>query len=149
MSYEINFDPIITGVIISFTVGGIFYFLSKKASNKQTLEEIATVAEIIEKKLDSKIEENKEFVEIEKTRSQKTDAKYRKKAGECINILKNGKWVWRSDVILIRKSDMTPNEFENFVNSEPGVVRSKIKDGYGNNLYSWKERLENSKKQSN
>ena len=52
-------------------------------------------------------------------------------------------------MILMRKSDMTSNEFENFVNSELGVVRSKIKDVYGNNLYSWKDRLENSKKQSN
>ena len=66
---------------------------------------------------------------------------YLEKVSKCIDLLKDTKWVWRSDVILMRKSGLNLEQFNHFVSTDNRVVKSKIPDIHGNRLFTLESKL--------
>ncbi len=133
----------ILSIIISGVIAYLFYYYSKKATEKQTetLDLLHEKAEGIREKLD-KIDKEKhdEYVtpsaQLHEPSSKPSTHNYDTKAKQCLELLKDKEWKWRSDIILIRKSGLTRTEFDYFVNNTAKVVKSKKPDIYGNDLFS-------------
>ena len=137
--YILSILSIIIGIFIAY----LFHYYGKKAAEKhtETLDLLNEKAEGIRQKLD----------EIDPTKydsyvipsehkpeelSKPSTSDYDSKATECLELLKDKKWKWRSDVILKRKSGLSQTEFDYFVNNTPEVIKSKKPDIYGNDLFS-------------
>jgi len=130
----------IVSIVISGIIAYLFFKLSKKSAKQQneTMETIQTTAEGIRVELDKLTgkEYERETAPKQRHEPKPSTKDYDKKATKCIELLKDKKWKWRSDVILMRKSGLTQTEFDYFVNNNSEVVRSKMPDIYGNKLFS-------------
>lgn len=57
----------------------------------------------------------------------------------CLDMLNDRKWKYRTAKTLMRRSKMTDKQFEQFLNDHPNVVKSRIDDILGNDLYKIKK----------
>jgi len=138
---------IILGIVISGGIGLVFFLLNKKGNEQQEnlLDQIAQTVEGITNRLMEMSKEKPGFVsasEAEISPSIKIDEEYKLMAKKCLELLQDERWTWRSDVILIRKTGMTEQQLDYFVQTTQGVVRSKIPDINGNRLFSLRSKLE-------
>jgi len=133
----------ILGIVISGVIAYLFYYYGKKASEKQTetldlLHEKADgLRDIIEQTTNTK----HDYETPSESSIKPTAIDYDKKAEKCLKLLKDPTWIWRSDIILMRKSGLTQSEFDYFVNSTPEIIRSKKPDVYGNKLFTIKSKI--------
>ena len=133
----------IIGIIIGIFVAILLFILDKKSTKKQieTLNSLDEKADSL-RNLIEKITNTKHEYEIpSESISKPTATDYDKNAKKCLELLKDSRWVWRSEIILMRKSDLTQDQFDYFVNNTPEVIRSKKPDDYGNKLFSIKNKL--------
>lgn len=97
---------------------------------------IATVEDIKEKALGPQIG-------ITQTNASKAESTipFEEKESICLKLLKHPKFKWRTRSTLIRKSKMTDEEFEEFLENNPEVLLSPVPDVYGNQLYGLESRV--------
>ena len=54
---------------------------------------------------------------------------------KCLELLRQPGWDYRTENSLLEYSEMTKEQFENFLASNPEVILAKTNDIYGNKLY--------------